>query len=872
MHIHVFCIDILPGKEVTSTGGGLRSQQIISGLRGAGAHVTYSVPKGTDSVREHWDALSAEERENAFCMEPSSMIPGRNHLDIVGRLKPDAAVYLWPMAFTYPISMSKPLVTVFDMNGFQNVESALAISALSGSPASIASATHEYLNKISCGDLLIAGSEAQAAYWSGVNSLHLDTFQSLDMIEVPYSPNLPEAVDYTVGEPTFFSTGSFLPWNSPEGHLEILADLIKRNGRGRLVIVGKANPILPHAHEVNRRIRHLKQHPFVEVHDGMPYERFSKLINGHGVGIDLNSRTFEREFAIPIRTVTFLAHGVPVITNDYSALSNQIGRLEAGWQVSTETTKDFATAVGSILDGTADVEHRSAQARALVNEQFASKAAFAKLLARIQEKQEAKRPRANPFLPGVAPAESPASRSVRVPKLPRKPPVVLVITDDHENFLQLRVRIPFDAMYHQGKIGGYLVLRHGKIIKSVGNRDDLTKVDVVWVQRGPDSAYGGVMEMFYDRYIYDIDDNLLVSPSYRQPFSPEWRQMIISLLRGAACITSTTPRLIESLQRHSGVQIEHKTLLAPNMTDTVTRRKFAAAPEALLLASSDVIALTASRLSFFSAISKFCVSRDIPLVYMGTPNNLLSEVKTRVVTTGFLDYESYRAFLRNRNVIAIAPLETKGDYLTSEFINSKSDIKMVEFGAAGIPAVFAKAVPYTDSPLSVGPTVDCSDEKAVHDGLDRAYDDADTFSLEANQIVAEHRMADDVAVTLWGRAIDAARLAVPVGIPQILAQVGAANGAKRKTIAVPEEYFNENDYLAMNPDVCEAVTLGRETAYSHYQNYGAFEGRQWFPGTPPSSSGPLIAARFRDFILNEPARVDELERLTAKRRAERATG
>lgn len=866
MHIHVFTIDILPGDKIVSSGGSLRSQQIIAGLRGAGAEVTYSIPRSSDGVKAHWELLTAEERENAFSLEPSAIDPGRSHLDIVNRIKPDAVVYLWPAAFSYPRSTKADVVTVMDMNGFQNVEGALARSAITGAGFSIADLTREYLNKIACGDVLISGSEAQRAYWSGLHGLLSDTYQSLDMIDVPYCPPLPIAAEYALGGPTFFSAGSFLPWNSPESHLEIVASLIEKAGRGHLVIVGRANPMLPHAGKVNARLRRLKERPGVEVIPGMPYGAFSAMINATGIGIDLNARTFEREFAVPIRTVTFLAHGVPMITNDYSVLANEIGRFGAGWTVDTQDATGFKAVVESILEQDDDegVAHRSARARTMVAERFDTTKAFATLLGRIEDKRAvASRKAAMPAPSMIERARSGLAGNRLAAGQASRAPVVLIVTDDMENFLALRIKIPFDAMYRAGRIAGYVVFRKGKVILSVGSPDRLGTIDVVWVQRGPTTAVDMVLELFDGRYAYDIDDNLLVSPTYRQPFSQEWRDVIITMLASAACVATTTPRLVDSLQRHARVQFEQKVFMSPNVTDIVTPRRFTGTPAALVLATSDSLPLTTSRAAFFAAINKFCAGRDMPLLYMGPHSAALPEVTAQVITTGVLDYESYRGFLRNENIMAIAPLEQKADFLTSEFINCKSDIKMVEFGAAGVPAVFSAAAPYADSPLATGPLVDCGDQQAVLDALEAVCDDADRVARQAGERVTALRLADQVAVNLWMKPIEAARLPVPVQLSTVIDTYNALNPIGRDVVVVPEAWFDADDYLAMHPDVADLVLAGSTTAYEHYATTGARRRNAWFPGTLSSEAVPATIARYRKFVLTEPAKLEFVEQRIA---------
>lgn len=734
----------------------MRSLQIIRGLEHRGVEVTYSLPKDNDAVRESWSLLSATERENAF----SQTEPGRHQFDIINRVAPDAAIYMWPLLFTYPKSAKGGVISVYDANGFQNMKSA-SLQSQASSPVSLRDMTIAYLNKLSCADIVVAGSAAQKAYWSGIASFNANSYHGLEMVELPYTPWVtPSKKPYDLGEPTFYVTGSFLPWNTPGNFLQHTASVIRSKGKGRVVVVGRGNPLLPHSTKLNEELRVLKNESFATVIDALPYDEFSAMINGSGVAVDIHAKTLEREFALPIRSMTFLSHGVPLITNNYSNLSGYVQRHDAGWRLDPDDVDGFRSLIAGIIDNKepSKVKNKSKNGRDLMRLEFDSGAGFDLLL----EKIEAKR---------VSSLRRP-QRTGSMSFFDKKrvlSPVVLVCTDDMENFLTLRVSIPFDAMYRAGAIAGYVVFSNGQVVSQVGDSARLAKIDVIWVQRGALSCQALIHDNFEGKYVFDIDDNLLISPSYRMPFGAAWISAIKSFLSGAACVTATTPRLVASLQNSSGVQIEHKAVLAPNLTDVVTPRRFSGPPEALLLAASDVVPLTASRSAFFSAINLFCTARGMPVMYIGTYANTFSELTCDVISTGFLSYNNYKSFIRNENVVALAPLDIHADYITQQFINCKSDIKLVEMGSVSVPGVFSNAAPYSDSPLDVGPLVDCADTKAVLDALDYVCGNTDLLARRAADSVAANRIADATVVNTWARALDVARLHRPVELTTILA-------------------------------------------------------------------------------------------------------
>jgi len=378
---------------------------------------------------------------------------------------------------------------------------------------------------------------------------------------------------------------------------------------------------------------------------------------------------------------------------------------------------------------------------------------------------------------GAAPARQLGSRS--------RAPVVLVLTDEDENLIQLRIQIPFEAMRRNGNIGGYIVINRGKVVHVGGSAAELDQVDVVWAQRAPLSCVNFLVETCSGNYVYDIDDNLLITPGYRAPWAPEWITLVTSLIEHSRVVTVPSPRLSASLESHLPFSIARRAMVAYNVTDTVSPRRFSGPPAGLLLAASDALPMTTSRATFLNGVEHFCRTRGLPLIYMGSPANVFSDLGCEVINLGMMSYDRYRTALRTQNLLAVAPLELWADERTIEFVNCKSDIKMVEFGAAGVPGVYAKAPPYLESPLKVGPLVDCGDEADLVAALHAVADDADRISKIANESVADLRLAEKAVLSSWGRAVEAGRMDHPMDIAVIVDALNESRnpGVIRTTIA-----------------------------------------------------------------------------------------
>ena len=209
-------------------------------------------------------------------------------------------------------------------------------------------------------------------------------------------------------------------------------------------------------------------------------------------------------------------------------------------------------------------------------------------------------------------------------------------------------------------------------------------------------------------------------------------------------------------------------MIAPNLAVDVEVLHGGEDPSSLLLAMSGPLPLTTSYDGFMRGVKRFIERRNLPIVYIGIDRNDFSALGVSVKAMGTLDYRAYRDVLRRQNAMAIAPLEGRGDPTTQEFINSKSDIKMVDFGSCGVPAVYADVAPYQDTPLRCGPLVDMSDDRAVAEALDEVFRQSRQVKTTAENSVRQHRLASTCVSGTWFRAVEAGRLAEPLSLEGLL--------------------------------------------------------------------------------------------------------
>jgi hypothetical protein len=209
-------------------------------------------------------------------------------------------------------------------------------------------------------------------------------------------------------------------------------------------------------------------------------------------------------------------------------------------------------------------------------------------------------------------------------------------------------------------------------------------------------------------------------------------------------------------------------VVTPNLAELVDAPASAGDPAMLLLALSGHLPLTASHDAFICGVSRFLERRSLPLLHVGPPLTDLSALGLNARSTGYLDYFTYRETIRRQNAIAIAPLEGRGDPDTQDFVRGKSDVKMVEFGSLGVPALYADVEPYRETELCCGPLADMGDESAIEEGLERVFRTAGEIKHKAEASVREHRLAIRRTAGSWFKAIEAGRLASPVALADLV--------------------------------------------------------------------------------------------------------
>ena len=409
----------------------------------------------------------------------------------------------------------------------------------------------------------------------------------------------------------------------------------------------------------------------------------------------------------------------------------------------------------------------------------------------------------------------------------------LVLSNEHDLLLDVRVHGPLGALHRRGAIGGYAVMRHGQVVfstRALGDGANLPFHAVV-VHRAHDPGLVTVLRALDVPFLYDLDDNLLAAPAYRDAFAAKTGEMVRTMLARAAVISCSTPRLVQLLQAGSGIRLTDRAVVSPNLAPTPAIPRPPGRPRALIWASSDTPALTAARHLIEAAVRDFCIAHRIRLVCLGAkPSATLAAAGPEHI--GLLPRAAYLDYIRAlAPAILVCPLETGAEPGTQDFVDGKSDIKMLDAAMTGLVGVYSDAAPYRETEIA-GAILCPNTYDGWLGGLERGYQACEAGS-PALALPPSRTTAQGLAP--YAGALSYARLAEPIHLHTVLA-THAVIDAHRRRLLDPAE-FDGTYYLETHTDVAAAVANGSmPSAYDHYLTTGYRERRdaRAIPGPDPA--------------------------------------
>jgi hypothetical protein len=349
--------------------------------------------------------------------------------------------------------------------------------------------------------------------------------------------------------------------------------------------------------------------------------------------------------------------------------------------------------------------------------------------------------------------------------------------------------MPLFNLKRHGLIEDYLITDY-----SFQDLPDDYLFDTVWVQREIDQkAFTLLEDLFENSYVYDIDDLLIRLPTYsmcRHDHKGEDQCAITKVLDECKVLTCSDKRLVAMLERYTSSSLSQKAIICPNGFEFSRALRKPEQPAGLVWTSSDFPALVQSREAILKAIRKFSEKYDLPVYCFGHFKDPMAMQIRNLVELGPVQYFHHKTLLGAfPPLIGVAPLETQADQSDLDFINSKSDLKMVEFGGFGHPSVYSNAEPYVDTDLRCG-VITPNDESSWFDAMESIYREK-WKDLDKEQAgVVEARNMDMLAGKCWYKAIQKAQMDRLFMGSDVKDKV---NGPKRPRPKGPAISWNEYD-------------------------------------------------------------------------------
>ncbi|OGM17674.1 hypothetical protein A2V61_04190, partial [Candidatus Woesebacteria bacterium RBG_19FT_COMBO_47_8] len=293
---------------------------------------------------------------------------------------------------------------------------------------------------------------------------------------------------------------------------------------------------------------------------------------------------------------------------------------------------------------------------------------------------------------------------------------MLAITRDAFILRDVRLRMPLLNLKKQGLIEDFFITN-----PTLFDVPQDALFDVIWLQRVDDAGLiAHLGERLGHHYLYDLDDLLLGRAAYRG-LDLVNQEGVLEAVRRARLLTVTSNRLVSLLEKYTQAPLAQKSLVCPNACEFPQAIRKPAKPGGMILAFSESFPLTNSYDPVMGAVAEFSERRGLPVYYFGKETEKVRARFRRLTSLGLVPYWHYHALLAALPpMIGLAPLETKADPETLDFISGKSDIKMLEFGGHGHPGVYSNAPPYVDTDLQAGVVVD-NTFAAWREGLDAVY-------------------------------------------------------------------------------------------------------------------------------------------------------
>ena len=369
MKILVFCSDLLPLPGLPTSGGGLRSWQMIASLGNLGHEIIVSMPTFTYLGRRFAASIPEEICQNAWTPE--------NQDELVERHRPDAVLFTSSWIVDRLLE-DHDCLKLYDLDGPMLLEMHYKGEREQGINA------QAKVERLSQADFVFCAGQRQRSYF--LPFLLLAGFSPEQLLEFPVVPMAADPL-LPMHEPSprieMVTGGGFYPWQDPRAGLRAVCRGVEEaagTDQVRLRIFGRSHGVTA---DDDRQFQDLAEElgalPFVEFNDFMPRDQLIEEYRRAWFAVELHQRNPERELAVTTRTIDFLWCGLPVLYNDYGELADLICQYDAGWTVDPADVQAIGRCVAEILRRPEQIIAKGVNAQQLVRERLTYPQAIAPL-------------------------------------------------------------------------------------------------------------------------------------------------------------------------------------------------------------------------------------------------------------------------------------------------------------------------------------------------------------------------------------------------------------------------------------------------------------------------------------------------------------